>query len=395
MEKRLLILNGSWGEVPIIKAAKELGFHVITSGNKPQAYGHQFADEYICGDYSNLDEMVEVAKKVKADAVCAAANDLGGITAAYVGEKLGLPGHDSYETCLILHHKDKFKRFAREHNIKTPLAEEFVTREDAKAWAKKAEYPIIVKPVDMFSGVGINRANNYEEAVSAIDIAFSAGRKPLIVIEPFIEGTAHSFSTFLVNQEVIAYYSDNEYSTLNPYWISLSAAPATGIEYCKDILIEQSNKIAKLLNLVDGIFHIQYIMDKNNKPHILEITRRCSGGHFPDQIECATGIPWAKWIVTAESGMPCDNLKMPFSQDRFTGRYCILSTRNGVVKEIKLRDEIQKHIFRCMIWGDNGYEVTDYMHDTLGVFSYSFDDRDEMMEIIMHMDKYVDIIYED
>ena len=395
MKKRLLILNGSWGEVPLIKAAKELGFHVITSGNKPQAFGHQFADEYICGNYSNLDEMVQVAKDCKADAICAAANDLGGITAAYVGEKLGLKGHDSYETCLLLHHKDKFKRFARENNIMTPLAEEFTSREEAKAWAKTAKYPIIVKPVDMFSGVGINRANNYEEAVSAIDIAFESGRKPLIVIEPFIVGTSHSFSTFLVDQEVIAYYSDNEYSTLNPYWISLSAAPADGIEYCRDILIEQSNKIAKLLNLCDGVFHIQYIMDEDHKPHILEITRRCSGGHFPDQIECANGIPWAKWIITAESGMDCSNLKQPFSQDRHTGRYCILAPKNGTVKAVHIKDEMKKHIFRCLIWGDNGYVVTDHMHDTLGVFSFTFDDRAEMMDMIMRMEDFVTVEYED
>jgi len=394
MKKRLLMLNGSWGEVPLIKAAKELGFHVITSGNKPQAYGHQFADEYVCGDYSNLDEMVRVAKEVKADAVCAAANDLGGITAAYVGEKLGFKGHDPYETCLILHHKDKFKRFAREHNIMTPLAEEFTTPEAAKEWAKTAEYPIIVKPVDMFSGVGINRANNYDEAVSAIDIAFASGRKPLIVIEPFIVGTSHSFSTFLVNQEVIAYYSDNEYSTLNPYWISLSAAPATGIEYCRDLLIEQCNKMAKLLNLCDGVFHIQYIMDENHKPHILEITRRSSGGHFADQIECAIGIPWAKWTVTAESGMDCSQLKQPFLQDKFTGRYCILAPKNGIVKAVHIDEAMQKHIFRCLIWGDDSYEVTDHMHDTLGVFSFRFDDRDEMMDMIMRMDDFVTVEYE-
>lgn len=395
MKRRLLILNGSWGEVPLIRAAHELGFHVITSGNKPQAFGHQFADEYICGDYSNGEDMVRVAKEANADAVCACANDLGGITACYVAEKLGLPGHDSYETCLILHHKDKFKRFARENDIMTPLAEEFTSSEQAKAWAKTTPYPIIIKPVDMFSGVGINRADDYEQAVGAIDVAFSTGRSPRIIIEPFIIGTSHSFSTFLVKQKVVAYYSDNEYTTLNPYWISLSAAPATDVEYVKDALIEQSNKIAKLLNLVDGIFHIQYIMDSDHKPYILEITRRCSGGHFPDQIECAIGVPWAKWIIMAESGMDCSELCCDNPQDKFTGRYCILSKRNGKVRSIHIHEDMKKHIFRCLIWGDKGYEVTDYMHDTLGVFSYRFDDRDEMMDMIMRIDDFVEIEYED
>ena len=113
MKKRLLITNGSWGELPAIRAAQELGYHVITSGNKPDAYGHQFSDEYVSGDYSNLEDMVRVAKEARADAVCGCANDLGAIAACYVAEQLGLPGHDPFETFLILHHKDKFKRFAR------------------------------------------------------------------------------------------------------------------------------------------------------------------------------------------------------------------------------------------------------------------------------------------
>ena len=127
----------------------------------------------------------------------------------------------------------------------------------------------------------------------------------------------------------------------------------------------------------------------------LEITRRCSGGHFPDQIECANGIPWAKWIITAESGMDCSNLKQPFSQDRHTGRYCILAPKNGTVKAVHIKDEMKKHIFRCLIWGDNGYVVTDHMHDTLGVFSFTFDDRAEMMDMIMRMEDFVTVEYED
>ncbi|MDO5445385.1 MAG: hypothetical protein Q4F31_07185, partial [Eubacteriales bacterium] len=188
--------------------------------------------------------------------------------------------------------------------------------------------------------------------------------------------------------------SDNEYTTLNPYWISLSAAPATDIEYVKDKLIGQANKIAQLLNLSDGIFHMQYIMDTNHIPHILEITRRCSGGHFPDQVECAIGVPWAEWIIMSESGMDCSNLKCNNVQDKFTGRYCVLAPKDGKVKAVHIDEEMKRHIFRCEIWGDKGYEVTDHIHDTLGVFSFRFDYRDEMMSMIMNMDKYVKVEYE-
>ena len=49
--KKVLILNGSFCEVPIIKKAKELGYYVVTTGNMPNLVGHQYADEYIPADY--------------------------------------------------------------------------------------------------------------------------------------------------------------------------------------------------------------------------------------------------------------------------------------------------------------------------------------------------------
>ena len=51
--KKVLILNGSFCEVPIIKKAKELGYYVVTTGNMPNLVGHQYADEYIPADYSD------------------------------------------------------------------------------------------------------------------------------------------------------------------------------------------------------------------------------------------------------------------------------------------------------------------------------------------------------
>ena len=50
-KKRVLVLNGSFCEAPIIKKAKEMGMYVITTGNAPNLIGHQYADEYIPADY--------------------------------------------------------------------------------------------------------------------------------------------------------------------------------------------------------------------------------------------------------------------------------------------------------------------------------------------------------
>ena len=115
--KKLLLLNGGHSEITLIEEAHKLGYYVITSGNDSHLIGHRLADENIFEDYSNYEKMLRIAEVNKIDAVVSCANDFGAITASYIAEKMGLPGHDSFETTLLLHQKDGFKKFAKTNQM--------------------------------------------------------------------------------------------------------------------------------------------------------------------------------------------------------------------------------------------------------------------------------------
>jgi hypothetical protein len=61
--KRLLVLNGSHSDVPLIEAGKRLGFHVITTGNDPGLVGHRLADEYHPADFSDKEAILGLARR--------------------------------------------------------------------------------------------------------------------------------------------------------------------------------------------------------------------------------------------------------------------------------------------------------------------------------------------
>lgn len=393
--KKLLVLNGSHSDIPLIKAGKELGYYVITTGNRPELIGHQYADEYVYGDFSDVDEMYSIFKNYGLDGVCACANDFGAITASYLAEKLGLPGHDSYEKTLLLHHKDRFKEFSKKYHIPTPVAEHFSDIQDALMYEKKVIFPVMVKPIDLTGGKGVTKVECREDYAAAVRHAFSISRAKVIVVEPFIEGTQHSFSTFLVNGKVVAYFSDNEYSMDNPFLVSTSCGPATKVECAKKILIETAEKIADILKLRDGVFHYQYIRDKENNPHILEITRRCSGDLYNVPVEHSTGIEWAKWIVKAELGMSCEDFPRNTVQSVYGGRHCIMGNRNGIVKDIYISPQICNNIYDKFMWGGQGYIIENFMVDKVGIVFLEFDNYEEMIEKTENIDKYIRIIYED
>lgn len=389
-KKRLLILNGSHSEIPLIKAAKKLGFYVITTGNAPQLIGHSYADEYRYADFSNLNEILNLSKNLKIDAICSCANDFGIITASYISEKLSLPGHDSHESTLILHHKDHFKDLALKNDIPTPFAIVFTNYKEAIDAIPRFNYPLVVKPVDHSGSKGVTKVISDKDYENAIKIAFQVSSRKRIVVEEFIDGSQHSFSTFIHKGKVKFYFSDNELSYLNPYLVSTSAAPSTNVNNVSGILIKASEKIAKLLSLGDGIFHIQYLY-KSGKTMIIEITRRCSGDLYPYPVNKSTGMDWAEWIVKAETGMDCSDFP-EIKQTGFCGRHCIMSSKNGVVKDVVIDTYIRKNIYDNLMWWKKDDVVENYMVHKLGVILLEYQSMDEMIEKTAQLNELIKVI---
>jgi biotin carboxylase len=383
MKKTVLILNTSHNDVRLILALKEMNFHVIATGSHPGLAGEKYVDEYIQQDYSNKEEMLQLARNLKIDAICACCNDLGVITAAYVAEQLGLPGHDTYENTLIMHHKDRFKQFAKENGINTPFAEYFSTEADAIQWAiSKAEYPIIVKPTDLSAGRGVSKADAYSEAVVAIQNAFSHSRIKKIVIEPYIEGTQHACCTFIMNKKVVAYCTNNEYSFVNPYRVEIDTYPAENFESVKSILINEAEKMATILNLKDGILSMQYRL-KDGKPHIIEAMRRVLGNLYMIPAEKLTGLNWDYWEARTHCGLDCSDFPVNPELKGFYAYRTIMGCKNGFVKKLVIPESFKKYIFdECILWNPN-IPINDYMSEPLAFIFFKFDSKEEMNQVIL------------
>lgn len=393
--KKILILNGSHSEIPLIKAAKEMGLFVITSGNNPELSGHKLSDKYINADYSDCEKMLEIAKQEKIDYICSCANDFGIITASYVAEKLGLGGHDSYETTLKLHHKDSFKELVNQYDLLSTKGKRFTDKDEAIQYVLSLDYPVMIKPVDLTGGKGVSKAFTEEEKINGINNAFNMGRIKTIVIEQFIDGTYHSFDTYIVNKKVVSMFSDNEYAHYNPFYCAISGGPADEFESVKDLLVKEFEKIANILDLVDGKLHCQYIMTKDKKPYIIEYSRRLSGDMYGVPVNRSTGIDDAKLTVMAECGMDISKDVCVNEQKGNVGRYIMQAPHNGIIEEVLIDPSLEKHIFDRYEWWNKGYQINDYYKDKLGVIFYDFDNRNEMIQSIKNIDKLVTFKYKD
>lgn len=403
---KLLLLGGSHAEIPLIKAAKELGWFVITTGNNRDGLGHPYADKTVFADYSNKEAMIELARHENVQAVCSGCNDFSLLSTVYVCEQLGLPGHDSYATSLEIHHKDKYRALATRIGIPTPKAitvsanlgnkeisdENYAAFENAIA---ALTFPIIVKPIDLTGGKGVHRAATIEEARVAYKDACSRTRQDHIVVEEYVEGTNHGFSAMLVKGKVAFAFADNEQYFINKYLVSGANTPSTTPDTGLAKLRDYSERIARELNLVDGILHIQYIEKNDGTPIIIEICRRSPGDLYIKFVKYATGIDYPKFIVMAETGADISSIADAPTQG-FWLRHCVMAgnniENNSVVREVSFAPEIQGNIVEKFLWYKPGEIVTDKLIYKAGIVFFHFDTLSEMQDKTKRMTELVKII---
>lgn len=398
-QKRLLLLGGSHAEIPLIQAAQELGYFVITTGNAREGLGHPYADKNVFADFSDKDAMLELARAEGVSAVCSGCNDFALLSTVYVCEKLGLPGHDSFETSLQIHHKDKYRALAESLQIPTPRARVVRGLDEFKFVIEGGlQFPLIVKPVDLTGGKGIHRVNNVAEALAAYEDAVSRTREDHLVVEEFVIGTNHGFSAFLVGGRVVFYFADNEQYYLNKYMVSGANTPSSTSARGLQLLVEYSERIASNLNLVDGILHIQYIERDDGIPVIIEICRRPPGDLYIKFVKYATGVDYPLMLVKAECGLSTD--VDPIGASLLQGdtivvkpflRHCVMTNRTGVVAGVDFADEIQQNIVEKFMWYKVGEEVADPMYYKAGIVFMQFGSVEEMTEKTAKMSEYIKV----
>lgn len=391
-KERLLMLNGSFCEMPIIQEAKALGYYVVTTGNAPELVGHKVADEYISCDYSDKEAVLDLVRKHHIDRIVSCANDFGVLTAAYVAEQMGWKGHDTYRNAICLHHKDEFKQYCEAHHIPAPLSKVFHTEAEAISYARAVQYPIIVKANDLTGGKGIMRADQFEQATDAIRNAFERSRDKTILIEPFIEGTQHTFVSFVSNHRVICDVSCNCYSWRNPYLIQSETFPADSIDELRDTLKSIVEYICDDLNLVDGIFALQYIL-KDGKPYIIEMMRRCFGNQFLTLANMASGFPWERAYVMAETGQSCAHIVKEKAPVPYCGHYGVMAKNEGIVRSYRIPEEFQPHIFQQIEMLPPGAMLTDSLNQRIAYLFYRFDSKEQMEQAVrrLHNDICIEV----
>lgn len=398
--KKLLMLGGAMQQIPAIKAAKEMGCYVITCDYLPGNPGHSFADEYYNVSTTDKDAVLKLAEELKIDGIVAYASDPAAPTAAYVSEKLGIPGNP-YEAVSILTEKDRFREFLSKWGFNTPKAISALDYESAVSKIVDLKFPVMVKPVDASGSKGVVKIFSVGEFKAAYDEAMSYSRSGRIVVEEFIKkkgyqvsGDGFSVDGKLVftsyGNELYSGKGTREYVALGEFW------PSMLDKQMKDKVDNELQKLITALGMKTSAYNIEVIIDENDDVYVLELGPRNGGSYIPQLIKYATGVDLVEYTIKAALGEDCSELKMVDSKGFFSN-FMIYSTVSGKYKGIWFDKEFEKHnLLDVYCTYSEGDEVTAYKNTahSLGTILFKAGSLEEMKKITDDMEQYYRVCVE-
>ena len=389
MTKTLLLLGGSHAEIPLIIAAQSLGFRVVTTGNKPSDLGHSYSDEYRFGDFSNIEEMINLARDLDIDAVCSGCNDFAAISAAGVAEILGLPGHDTLALSRLIHHKSSFYELADSAGVPVPRSFEVSSLDSAEDVAKRIGFPVIVKPIDLTGGKGVSVAKSVGDLGHAWSYARLQTRKDSAVIQKFVVGTNHAISTLIVNGKVQFYFVDNEHYYANPYLVGAASSPSMLSPEIQSAVRSSVSDLVSSQAFSDGILHLQFLVDENGDFYFIDVCRRSPGDLYIQFVQEATGVNYPELIVRSETGMRVQFEEL--NSGRKIGRLCLMPTRTGRFESVEELPGPGKVLHRMQLI-EPGASITDIAHQKIEILQIEFATSDEMLLVMNNPSKRFSII---
>lgn len=298
----VLLIGSSYSAVPMLFDLKRRGATITVVGKYEDDPCHSYADASVYIDYSDPEALLNVCIKHDFAGIVPSCNDYAYVSAAKVAAQLGYPGFDNLETTKILHEKDHFRHFCTSMDLPAPKLFGEVS-DSRRVLAGKIDCPALVKPVDSFSGRGVERVLDSEALPAAIDRALEQSRGSRAVVEEFVEGNLHSHTAFIADKEIVWHEIVDEFCEVYSYQVDKSAYPSRLSDELRASVHESLSVLVNELDLADGLLHTQFIASPE-RFWIIECMRRCPGDLFGSHFHFAEGRDYTHEYVSSFIGMP-------------------------------------------------------------------------------------------
>ncbi len=354
--KKLMILGAGRGQLGLIKAAKELGYHTIVTSIEGNYPGFALADEICYADISDPEAVYNAAKNLNIGGIATSCLDTGITALGYTCERLGLCGL-SEEAARLSGNKWLMKQAFANHGVSTAAFEKISTKEELLAVIDRIGLPVIVKAIDLQGSRGITIAHSIDDAVAGFEYAMKETAKDFCIAEQFIEGEEFGASAFVYQGEILYVIPTGD----------VTFKGKTGVPVGHNIPVdlsadeyEQADRAARLairaLGLDNCAVNIDFIR-KDGKVYVIELTGRIGANCLAELTSIYRNIDIYKMIADTAMGKdPCPYLEAEYTKTPCCSKM-LFSNKTGVLKNIINENDDDENICEISFFVNIGDEI--------------------------------------
>lgn len=299
--KKLVIIGANEFQNPLILKAREMGYETHVFAWRDGAVGEKNADYFYPISITEVDEILEICKKIKPSGVASIGSDLANITVAKLAAALGLPGNSL--SCI---EKSTNKAAMRKALAAAGLWVPFFQKIDSGEFPgkEKLQYPVIVKPTDRSGSRAITRVESAGELDDAIARAIGQSFEKQAIVESYIAGSEYSMESISYEGTHTCLAITKKFTTGSPDYIETGhMQPANLSEKVKETCIQQIFAALDALEIRNGASHAEFRIDEAGTPRIIEIGSRMGGDCIgSDLVPLSTGHDFVKMVIQTAVG---------------------------------------------------------------------------------------------
>lgn len=389
--KKLMILGAMEMHVPLINYAKRRGIHTIVCDYLPQNPGHRIADESFPDSTTDKDAVLRRAQQCGIDGIMTFVSDPAAETAAYVAEKLGLPGNP-YDVVKTMSEKDLFRSALRQFRLNAPEFEHY-SRDDAGR-RTRCEFPVIVKPVDSSGSKGVAVVYDPRGLEEAVEKSLAFSRCGRCVVEEYIEpaGAQLHGDGFVLDGELkFLCLGDHHFDkgSFVPYSTTLPSLHSK--EHLEKCFFQVKEFIGRVGFRNGGINVELRISKRDGKAYIIDIGARNGGNFVPRLTEFYSGFDALEAAVKLALGEKV--ILKRLKKQGFFSLFVLHARQSGCIKSITLSEELRSHIVEEHIYLHQGDSIAPFTGANMaaGVLILKYDSNEEMQRIVDNADDYYSI----
>lgn len=388
--KRLLVLGGTHFQIPVIEYAKSQGHSVITCDYLPSNPGHALANEYHNVSTTDMESVLKLSERLRIDGITAFGSDPSAPTAAYVSERMGLPGN-AFQVVETMAQKHRFRSFLVGNGFNTPFFRHYTELDCLLNDLGTFDRPMILKPVDSSGSKGVASIDSAEAIRSAFPEAMRFSRCNRVIVEEYIDGPQFHGDAFVnEGQVVFSYLGDHVFDGTTVIGTMLPS------RFPDELITEIERELQRFISLIgfrSGGLNVEFRRSNSNGTlYVMEIGPRNGGNLTPIIIQYASGFNFVKAAVDAALGF--DFEPQSISKHGHYANLVLYSTQSGSFKGVEIHDDLQRRLLEACIYRRTGAEITSKggSNTAVGALLLRFGTADEMHHYMRDSSRYYKVL---